>query len=146
MSDADGSYFENQRSQNGVWGLNPWEVIGIHPAETDPATASKPITVRGLRQHIRKIMIHVYVRAGAGIASNDASRGVTRGPRVPLWSHVNQAKDLLGFNSASDRDAQRKVAELRAKFLHRTTLTWDPTQEKGSDQAKQPPSRYRNRK
>ncbi len=84
------------------------------------------MTVTGLKYHKRKEIKHVFERVNA--------TAVTRGPRVPKWSHVN--------NAAFDQlPADPGLTVSRMKWFGMSPIwswTWNPMVEPGSQAALTP--------
>ena len=79
---APGAHYERQfRAKEQAAALDVFAVLGL-PAD------GPGLTQRGARQHFRKkVARHVFERGD--VTSH------TVGPLVPLWSHVNVAKNML---------------------------------------------------
>lgn len=107
-----GAYFEAQIVRKD---FDPFACLGLH-ADLDQ------LSMTGVRYHFRKEVVkHVF---------EAPNRMQTKGPRVPTWSHCNQAKQmLLGGNK---RDFER----LKTAWKYRSVQVWNPFAAVGSAEAK----------
>jgi len=110
---ADGEFYESFQGE-----INPFQVLCL-PVDDYELTAT------GLGHHKRRVIRHVFERA------NSTAR--THGPRVPKWSHVNNAFDqLLG-------DPGLAVSRMRWSGMSPIwSWTWNPMAEPGSQAALTP--------
>ena len=112
-----GSYFEAQ-FEAGT--LDPWAVIGIAPEDTAFDAAS-------IKTFIKRVVTpHVFER------DPNVPHGVTFGPRVPCWRHVNSVRSRF-----EDDD---EVAGARLQWKDVSMQTWNPHARPGSAAAKVPRS------
>lgn len=108
----NGSYFAAQIT-NGD--LDPFAVFGLHADDQE-------LSKRGVRSHYRKVVMpHVFQRGSQAAA--------TAGPRVPTWTQVNMAKDMLLEGSKT------AFEELKTAWSQKSQQVWDPFAELGSDEA-----------
>ena len=119
---ASSAHFERQlRAKEHAAALDVFAVLGL-PAD-DPG-----LTQRGASQHYRrKVVRHVALRGGAN------AQAPTSGPLVPLWSHVNVAKDML-----LDDVTAAQFEDLRQFWETLSVPTWNPFAAAGSPDALQP--------
>lgn len=79
---APGSYFASQIALGAAEHLDVFAVFGLHADDFQ-------LTLRGVRYHLRTVVMrHVFER---GIPATAASSG----PRIPTWTQVNVARDIL---------------------------------------------------
>ena len=109
---ADGAYFTEQESNKK---LDPFAVLGLHADDNQ-------LSMTGCRYHIRKqVMPHVFERGAGG--------ALTRGPRVPLWRHVNVVKEMLLAGSKTHFES------VKAQWAGRSVQMWNPFEAPGSVEA-----------
>ena len=117
----DGHHYELQRLQGT---FDPWACVGLHADDSQ-------LSARGIRLHVRTVVMkHVFERG--------AAHGVTRGPNVPTWQHVNLAKESL-MGSPGTLDA------VRARWRGLSVQTWNPYHPPGSKEALQPLNHRRSK-
>lgn len=121
----NGAYYTQQA--NSPNGLDPFAVIGLR-------ADSIGLTQRAVRMAARRAVQHVYERQGGMVKGvSQTGCGFTAGVRVPLWQHVNLAREML--EKGNELDFQR----LRALWISRgSRQTWNPFAEYGSAEARTP--------
>ena len=112
-----GSHYERQfRAQEGGAALDVFAVLGL------PAN-NAGLTQYGARKHyLRRVTRHVLER--------DNAASPTVGPLVPLWSHVNVAKQTL-----LDDATPEQFEALRESWSQHSVETWNPFALPGSPEA-----------
>ena len=115
--DAPGSTYERQfQAQSGGTALDLFAVLGL------PANIPALTQYGAYRHYVTRVCRHVFERAD-GVAG-------TVGPLVPLWSHVNVAKQRLFDDITPER-----FEAIRADWSDYSVGTWNPFAKVGSEEA-----------
>jgi len=116
-SDPPGSHYERQfRAQSGGKALDLFAVLGL------PANIPALTQYGAYKHYVNRVSRHVFERGG-GVAG-------TVGPLVPLWSHVNVAKQKLFDDITPER-----FEAIRDAWSDFSVGTWNPFAKVGSLEA-----------